>query len=160
MLIFAVLGAYERSCRPMSVQEILNTKGTKVVTIEPSALVSVAARLLRLKNIGALVVSKDGASIDGIISERDIVYGLIDHGADVLNKPVSELMTGHPFTCTPQMGVKEAMRLMSVKRIRHLPVMKEGRLSGIISIGDVMKNRLDELELEGHVLHDYIVAHQ
>jgi CBS domain-containing protein len=147
----------------MSVQEILNAKGAKgakVVTVEPTALVSVAARLLRLEHIGALVVSKDGTTVDGILSERDIVYGFIDHGADVLNKPVSELMTAHPFTCNPQTGVKEAMRLMSVKRIRHLPVVKDGKLAGIISIGDVMKNRLDELELEGHVLHDYIVAHQ
>jgi CBS domain-containing protein len=144
----------------MSVQEILNTKGARVITVEPTALVSVAARLLRLEHIGALVVSGNGTSVDGILSERDIVYGLIDHGADVLDKPVSELMTRHPFTCTPQTGVKEAMRLMSVKRIRHLPVVKEGKLAGIISIGDVMKNRLDELELEGHVLHDYIVARQ
>jgi len=144
----------------MSVQEILNTKGTKVVTVEPSALISVAARRLRLEHIGALVVSRDGTTVDGIISERDIVYGLIDHGADVLDKPVSELMTRHPFTCAPQTGVKEAMQLMSVKHIRHLPVVKDGKLAGIISIGDVMKNRLDELELEGHVLHDYIVAHQ
>jgi CBS domain-containing protein len=144
----------------MSVQEILKTKGAKVVTVEPTALVSVAARRLRLEHIGALVVSSDGSSIEGIISERDIVYGLIDHGAEVLDKPVSELMTRHPFTCSPQAGVKEAMRLMAMKRIRHLPVVKDGKLAGIISIGDVMKNRLDELELEGHVLHDYIVAHQ
>jgi CBS domain-containing protein len=144
----------------MSVQEILKTKGAKVVTVEPTALVSVAARRLRLEHIGALVVSTDGSSIEGIISERDIVYGLIDHGAEVLDKPVSELMTRHPFTCSPQAGVKEAMRLMAMKRIRHLPVVKDGKLAGIISIGDVMKNRLDELELEGHVLHDYIVAHQ
>lgn len=144
----------------MSVQEILNTKGAKVVTVEPTALVSVAARRLRLEKIGALVVSRDGTTIEGILSERDIVYGLIDHGADVLDKRVSELMTHQPFTCSPQTGVKEAMRLMATKRIRHLPVLKDGRLAGIISIGDVMKNRLDELELEGHVLHDYIVAHQ
>ena len=144
----------------MSVQEILKTKGAKVVTVEPTALVSVAARRLRLEHIGALVVSSDGSSIEGIISERDIVYGLIDHGAEVLDKPVSELMTRHPFTCSPQAGVKEAMRLMAMTRIRHLPVVKDGKLAGIISIGDVMKNRLDELELEGHVLHDYIVAHQ
>ena len=144
----------------MSVQEILKTKGAKVVTVEPTALVSVAARRLRLEHIGALVVSSDGSLIEGIISERDIVYGLIDHGAEVLDKPVSELMTRHPFTCSPQAGVKEAMRLMAMKRIRHLPVVKDGKLAGIISIGDVMKNRLDELELEGHVLHDYIVAHQ
>ena len=144
----------------MSVQEILKSKGAKVVTVEPTALVSVAARRLRLERIGALVVSSDGSLIEGIISERDIVYGLIDHGAEVLDKPVSELMTRHPFTCAPQAGVKEAMRLMTMKRIRHLPVVKDGKLAGIISIGDVMKNRLDELELEGHVLHDYIVAHQ
>jgi len=144
----------------MSVQEILNSKGAKVVTVEPTALVSIAARRLRLEHIGALVVSRDGSAVDGILSERDIMYGLIDHGADVLDKKVSELMTRSPFVCTPQTGVKEAMRLMSVKRIRHLPVVKDGKLVGIISIGDVMKNRLDELELEGNVLHDYIVAHQ
>ena len=98
----------------MSVQDILKTKGAKVVTVEPTALVSVAARRLRLEHIGALVVSSDGSSIEGIISERDIVYGLIDHGAEVLDKPVSELMTRHPFTCSPQAGVKEAMRLMAL----------------------------------------------
>ena len=144
----------------MSVQEILNSKGAKVVTVEPTALVSIAARRLRLEHIGALVVSRDGIGIDGILSERDIMYGLIDYGADVLDKKVSELMTPSPFVCTPHTGVKEAMRLMSVKRIRHLPIVKDGKLVGIISIGDVMKNRLDELELEGNVLHDYIVAHQ
>src|SRR5262245_1581009 len=143
----------------MSVQEILNVKGHRVVTVEPTALISVAARLLRLEHIGAIVVSRDGSSVDGILSERDIMYGLIDHGADVLDKPVSELMTRQPFTCSPQSGVKEAMRLMTVHRIRHLPVVKDGRLAGIISIGDVMKNRLDQLELEGNVLHDYIAAH-
>jgi CBS domain-containing protein len=127
----------------MSVQEILNSKGAKVVTIEPTALVGVAARLLRLESIGAIVVSRDGTTVDGIISERDVVYGLIDHGADVLEKHVSELMASHPFTCSPQTPVKEAMRLMSVKRIRHLPVVTNGALVGIISIGDVMKNRLD-----------------
>lgn len=144
----------------MTVQKILNLKGAKVVTVGPDSLIGNAARYLRLERIGAIVVSSDGISVEGIVSERDIVYGLIDHGAAVLDMKVSTIMTRHPFTCTPQTTVKEAMRLMTVHRIRHLPVVKEGKLAGIISIGDVMKNRLDDLELEGSVLHDYIVAHQ
>jgi CBS domain-containing protein len=144
----------------MSVQDILSAKGAKVITVDPKTPIGVAARRLRLENIGALIVSHDGTTIDGILSERDIVYGLIDHGADVLDKPVADLMAHQPYTCGPQTSVKEAMRLMSTRRIRHLPVVRDGKLVGIISIGDVMKNRLDELELEGHVLHDYIAAHQ
>src|SRR5438552_19020313 len=99
----------------MSVQEILNAKGakgTKVVTVEPAVPVSFAARLLRLEHIGALVVSRDGTSVDGILSERDIVYGLIDYGADVLEKPFSELMTRYPMTLYTQICVKEVMHYM------------------------------------------------
>ena len=143
----------------MTIASVLQGKGSQVETITAEDRLVDAVRRLGEKRIGALPVVEDGRIV-GIISERDIVYGLIDHGAEVLDKPVSELMTRHPFTCSPQAGVKEAMRLMAMKRIRHLPVVKDGKLAGIISIGDVMKNRLDELELEGHVLHDYIVAHQ
>ena len=104
-------------------------KDRKLYSVEATHTVLEAARFMMEHNIGALPVLRNG-QLTGILSERDIVYGLIDHGADVLDKPVSELMTGHPLTCTPQTGVKDAMRLMSTRRIRHLPVMRDGKLAG------------------------------
>src|SRR3954468_24149772 len=114
----------------MSVQDVLSAKRAKVMTVDPTTPIGVAARRLRLENIGALVVSHDGTTVDGILSERDILYGLIDHGADVLDKPVADLMAHQPYTCSPQTSVKEAMRLMTTRRIRHLPVVRDGKLVG------------------------------
>jgi len=137
---------------------MLDDKGSKVVTIKPNATISTAVSLLKLERIGAVVVSDDGSRINGILSERDIVRGLAVHGTDLLNLQVSELMTSSVKTCTQDAKVTEVMAEMTRSRIRHLPVMEGGKLTGIISIGDVVKNRLQELETETSVLRDFIVG--
>ena len=142
----------------MKVRDIVRVKGGEVATVRPESSISTAANLLKLNGIGALVVSSDGASVDGIISERDIVRGLVDHGHDLLELPVSDLMTKAVKTCHMESDVTAVMGEMTRSRIRHLPIAEEGKLSGIISIGDVVKSRLDELETETSVLRDYIVG--
>ena len=142
----------------MKVRDILRVKGGEVATVRPDSTISTAANLLKLNGIGALVVSKDGSSVDGILSERDIVRGLVDHGDDLMEMPVSDLMTKSVKTCHLSSDVTAIMAEMTRSRIRHLPVAEEGKLEGIISIGDVVKSRLDELETETSVLRDYIVG--
>ncbi len=142
----------------MKVKAMLAVKGSKVVTTRPYATISAVIRMLKLEGIGALVVSDDGEALDGIISERDIVRGLIDHGYELLDMRVSELMTRAVKTCTLEANIKDVMAEMTHSRVRHLPVLDGGKLCGIISIGDVVKNRLDELETETNVLRDYIVS--
>ncbi len=142
----------------MKVREILGGKGSEVATIRPDSTISMAASLLKLKKIGALVVSEDGQGVAGILSERDIVRGLVDNGRELMDMPVSDLMTGTVKTCHLGSDLNEIMIEMTRSRIRHLPVVDDGQLSGIISIGDVVKNRLDELETETSVLRDYIVG--
>ena len=144
----------------MQVKAILKTKGTGVITVPPQTTIDALAHRLRLENIGAVVVRGDGASVDGIISERDVLRGLAEHGTELLVMPVQDLMTRGVQTCTPDASVKDVMRLMTQKRVRHLPVVEGERLVGIISIGDVVKNRLDEMEMEANVLRDSLIAHQ
>jgi CBS domain-containing protein len=146
----------------MQVRQILAAKGRRVVTIRPDATVSTVIHRLALERIGALIVSRDGVRLEGIVSERDIVQGLAERGADLLGAgvPVSEIMTHHVITCTPDDSVKTVMQQMTQRRIRHLPIVDDGRLAGMISIGDVVKNRMEEVELESSVLRDaYIAAH-
>jgi CBS domain-containing protein len=142
----------------MKVETMLAAKGDKVVTARPDATVATIIRMLKLEGIGALVVSEDGEKILGIISERDVVRALVDHGGEVLKVRVAELMTHSVKTCTPDANIKDVMAEMTRSRVRHLPVVRDGKLSGIISIGDVVKNRLEELETETSVLRDYIVG--
>ncbi len=142
----------------MKVETILKSKGNIVATIRPEATISTVLHRLKLEGIGALVVSDDGVSIGGIISERDIVRGLTDHGPDLLEFRVSEVMTHSVKTCKPEDTIKEVMKEMTRSRIRHLPVVIDGRMCGIISIGDVVKNRMEEVEMEATVLRDYIVG--
>ena len=142
----------------MKVESMLAAKGDKVVTARPDATVATVIRMLKLEGIGALVVSEDGEVILGIISERDVVRALVDHGGEVLKVRVAELMTRSVKTCTPDANIKDVMAEMTRSRVRHLPVVLDGKLSGIISIGDVVKNRLEELETETSVLRDYIVG--
>ena len=139
----------------MTVEAILKRKGTRVSTIGREATIAAAAQRLNLDHIGALVVS-DGSRVVGIISERDIIAGLARHGPLTLEKRVEELMTWPIVTCTRRESIKEVMATMTRHRIRHLPVVEEDALMGIISIGDVVKHRLQELEHEAHMLHDYI----
>ncbi len=142
----------------MKVDTMLAAKGDKVVTARPDATVATIIRMLKLEGIGALVVSEDGEKILGIISERDVVRALVGHGGEVLKMRVDELMTHSVKTCTPDANIKDVMAEMTRSRVRHLPVVRDGKLCGIISIGDVVKNRLEELETETSVLRDYIVG--
>ena len=144
----------------MSIQSILNHKGNKVVTIPPDTRVGTAAHRMRLERIGAIVIASAGSRIEGILSERDIVRGLTEHGAAVIDMPVSALMSRNVLTCKPDAEIRDVMRLMTLHRIRHVPVAENGMLRGIVSIGDVVKSRLEDMELEANVLRDYAVAHQ
>lgn len=145
----------------MKVKDILAHKGKNVVTVRPDTSVATLVHRLALERIGAMVVSGDGQQILGIISERDIVRVLAERGADLLNPAlhVDAIMTRHVKTCTPEDTVKDVMGEMTRSRIRHLPVVENERLAGLVSIGDVVKNRLDELELETNVLREYIHMH-
>ena len=142
----------------MNVEAILRGKGRAVATIRPDHTVTAALAALRDRNIGALVVSEDGESVDGIISERDIVHGLADHGSQLLSLNVAELMTRPVTTCDPDDSVADLMAEMTNRRIRHLPVVRDGRLVGIVSIGDLVKNRLDEIEYEARSLRSFIAG--
>jgi CBS domain-containing protein len=142
----------------MNVETILKAKGRSVATIAPEASVGTAVELLRRKSIGALVVSSDGAQVAGILSERDVVHALAERGAQLLELPVSALMTRHVFTCKPGDGIAELMAEMTERRIRHLPVVENGRLAGIVSIGDVVKSRVDEVEAEASSLRQFITS--
>jgi CBS domain-containing protein len=143
---------------PMDVETILRTKGSRVTTILPHAAVGEAVALLRREGIGALVVSRDHKSVDGVLSERDIVHALADHGPTLLERRVEELMTSRVITCTPNDSVADLMAQMTARRVRHIPVLRDGTLSGIVSIGDVVKHRLDEIEYEANSLRNFIVG--
>ena len=140
----------------MDVASILRIKGSSVATAPPEATITDIAARLKQEKIGALVVSDDGVKVLGIISERDIIRGLADHGLDLLGKRVDELMTAEVFTCTPNDTTADLMAVMTARRIRHIPVTEDGGLCGIISIGDVVKDRLDEIEREANALRDYV----
>ena len=141
----------------MNVQSILGVKGTDVVTVRDDISLADAASILRDKRIGSLVVSNDGQHIDGIISERDIVVALANHGASVLGRPVSSAMSTDVVTCRAGDAVESLMVSMTERRIRHLPVVDDDAvLGGVISIGDVVKARLGQLETENQQLYEYI----
>lgn len=140
----------------MHVAQILGRKGTSVATVAPTDTVTEAVRLLAEKGLGALVVSADGRSIDGILSERDIVRSLGTEGTNLLDVAVSQIMTASVRTCDPGDTVEKLMSLMTEHRIRHLPVEVDGELAGIVSIGDVVKERVTELEDESRQITDYI----
>jgi len=143
----------------MTVAAILKMKGNHVETTRPETTLYTVAWELKSRNIGALVVvGEDGASILGIISERDVVRALIEHDVHVLALPVSRVMTTRVFTCTPRDRVTAVMALMTRHRVRHLPVVEDGRLAGIVSIGDVVKHRIDELELEANTLRETLMV--
>lgn len=116
------------------------------------------ARRLKAEHVGALVVSDDGRSLDGMISERDIAYGLATFGGELHNITVRDLMTRAVVTCTPHDTILNAMGVMTRRRVRHLPVMDGDKLVGLVSTGDVLKYRLQEMQLETNVLRDAVVA--
>jgi len=140
----------------MLVRTILAQKGTDVATVVPSSTVAAAVAELGRQRIGALVVSPDGRAIEGILSERDVVRGLAELGPGVLDQPVSALMTSEVTTCVSDDTADILMALMTEQRIRHLPVVESGSLCGLISIGDVVKARVGELQVETQTLHEYI----
>ena len=142
----------------MNVETILRNKGSSVTTIRPEATIAEAVDTLRRDRIGALVVSEDGESVDGIVSERDVVSALADHGSDLLSRSVDDIMTRNVITCEPDDTVGELMAEMTNRRIRHFPVVAGGRLCGIVSIGDLVKNRLDEVEFEARSLRSFIAG--
>ena len=143
----------------MNVESILRQKGTEVATITPEASIKRAADWLRAKNVGALVVTSSDAVL-GIISERDIVRAFSQYGESVASMQIKDIMTHGLITASPGDDLTHLMRLMTRHRVRHMPVVGNGKLAGIISIGDVVKHRLDDLELEANVLRDvYIATH-
>lgn len=142
----------------MRVATILTEKGSTVATIDSSATLAEAAAELRLRGVGALVVSRDGCRIEGIVSERDIVRRLAERGDAALRELVFEVMTVEVRTCSPSDTSEDLMRVMTEHRTRHLPVVVDGILSGIVSIGDIVKARLTELEIEARALHEYITT--
>jgi CBS domain-containing protein len=139
----------------MRIADVLRSKGASVATITPETSVSGLLTELAVHNIGAMVVvSPDG--LVGIVSERDVVRKLHEHGASLLTLPVSEIMTTFVATCAPSDTVDHLSALMTNKRVRHIPVLENERLVGIVSIGDVVKQRMQELETEQRQLQDYI----
>jgi CBS domain-containing protein len=142
----------------MRISDVLRGKGTQVVTVTPDTTVRKLLAVLAEHRIGAVVVSVDGRSVDGIASERDIVRALAVRGAAVMSEPVTAIFTAEVRTVTPETSLEEVMRLMTELRVRHAPVVVDGGLGGIVSIGDVVKNRMDELETERTALTDYITA--
>ncbi|MDA8367685.1 MAG: CBS domain-containing protein [Actinomycetota bacterium] len=142
----------------MNVERILATKGSHVVTVSPKAPIAEAVALLAANRVGALVVSEDGTSIEGIISERDIVGDLAARPGGSLDAPVASIMSSEVRTCHMSDEIEALMEVMTEHRIRHVPVVREGRLAGIVSIGDVVKSRIGELEHARHELLEYIGA--
>ena len=141
----------------MSVESILKQKGTDVTTITPGATIKRAADWLRVKNIGCLVVT-DGEQVLGLISEREIVHAFSHYGEAAAATPVKEIMRHGVITVFPDESINRVMNLMTRHRVRHMPVLRDGKLAGIISIGDVVRHRLDDLELETNVLRDAYIA--
>jgi CBS domain-containing protein len=137
----------------MTIEGILRRKGTEVTTIAPEASIKRAADWLRAKNIGALVVTGENAVL-GLISEREIVHAFSRFGETAGSKSVKDIMTYGVTTVSPDDSVNRVMNLMTHHRVRHMPVLRDGQLAGIVSIGDVVKHRLEDLELETNVLRD------
>jgi CBS domain-containing protein len=142
----------------MRISDILRVKGTNVVTVTPESDITQLLALLAEHRIGAVIVSRDGSRVDGIVSERDVVRSLAARGAGVLREPVSAIQTTQVRSVSPDAAVEEVERLMTEHRFRHVPVIDGGLLMGVVSIGDVVKHRIDELETERSSLKGYITG--
>jgi CBS domain-containing protein len=140
----------------MIVKAILSAKGSDVISIEPTASLETAVRTLTEHKIGALLVLGPDRRVIGILSERDIVRALAEHGAGVLTQPLSRVMTRKVVTCSQSDTVDVLMERMTTGKFRHLPVIEQDQLIGVVSIGDVVKHRLQEMERESAALRDYI----
>ncbi len=145
----------------MKVHHVLSGKGQAVETIRPDAKVLIAVHRMRMQNVGCLVVSRDGERVEGVLSERDVVRGLTRHGADLLDMSVVAVMSRTVPMCSPNDSLVEVMAQMTRTRHRHVPVVDgTGRLCGLVSIGDVVKHRLEDMELQANVLRDaYLTRH-
>ncbi|HRA74811.1 MAG TPA: CBS domain-containing protein [Propionicimonas sp.] len=140
----------------MKIEDLIRRKGTGVITIAPAATVQALVDLLAEHNIGAVVVSSDGRVIDGIVSERDVVRHLASDGPDVLAAAVASIMTADVKTASPEDEIEETAHTMTYARIRHLPVLVDGELRALVSIGDVVKHRIDQLTDERNHLLGYL----
>src|SRR5581483_2886069 len=141
----------------MMIKTILKSKGAAVVTINAFETVSDALDTMAEHEIAAVVLT-NGDEVIGLVSERDILKALSQKGVSILNAPVGHINPGRPVTITPDETTKRVMQLMTHSRIRHLPVMENGRLAGLVSVGDIVKHHLEELEMESNVLRDLAVA--
>ncbi|MDA8295429.1 MAG: CBS domain-containing protein [Actinomycetota bacterium] len=142
----------------MLIAELLAKKGAEVATVATGALISEVVAGLAAHGVGALVVSDDAEHVDGIVSERDVVRAIGRLGAGVLGEPVRAIMSASVYTCEPDETVDALAAMMTEHRIRHVPVLSNGELAGIVSIGDVVKSRIDELEQDRKALEHYITA--
>ncbi|MGB3256916.1 MAG: CBS domain-containing protein [Ornithinimicrobium sp.] len=140
----------------MRIHEVLRRKGSTVATVQPQATISDLVELLAEQGIGSVVVSNDGDDVAGIVSERDVVRGLRESGSELLEQPVSAIMTADVHQCAPEDDLETLARTMTEHHIRHLPVVVEGHLRGIVSIGDIVKSRIDELQGERDQLVGYL----
>lgn len=142
----------------MKVEQILQSKGTEVYAVRDDAAISDAVALLNDKNIGAVVVRDASEGVVGILSERDVVRQLGAKGQEALSMSVKEAMTPDPFTCSPEASVDDLMAQMTEKRVRHLPVTDSGKIMGVVSIGDVVKRKIEQAEQEAAALKEYIAS--
>ena len=142
----------------MRISDLLRGKGTQVVTVTPDTTVRRLLAVLAEHRIGAVVVSDDGTTVDGIASERDIVRAFGERGPAVMSELVTAICTAEVRTVTPATSLEDVMRMMTERRVRHAPVVVDGRLRGIVSIGNVVKSRIDELETERTHLTNYITG--
>ena len=140
----------------MKISDVLRTKGSAVITMAPQETIASLLELLTQHNIGAVVVSTDGAAVDGIVSERDVVHQLHARGSELLDARVSDIMTAKVLTCSPDDELTDIGALMTDNRFRHLPVVVDGRLVAIVSIGDIVKARMDQLATERDLYEAYI----
>jgi CBS domain-containing protein len=144
----------------MKIGDVLKRKGSGVVTMRSDSTIDTVVRRMRLERIGAVIISPDGKSVNGILSERDILHALAEHGTALLALKAEDLMTREVVTCSREDTLQSVMVKMTQRRIRHLPVVEQGQLAGIVSIGDAVKSRLEEVELEANVLRDsYLATH-
>jgi len=142
----------------MKVQQILQSKGAEVFAVSPSATIKEAVEVLGAKNIGAVVVKDEYGKLAGILSERDVVRTMREKSGDVMSANVASCMTPNPHSCALEASVDDLMAEMTEKRIRHMPVVKDGALVGMISIGDVVKRKIEQTEQEAAALKEYIAS--
>ncbi|MDJ0826159.1 MAG: CBS domain-containing protein [Rhodobacter sp.] len=143
----------------MFVREILKRKGHDIVVVAPGEALEFAAAKMKLEGVGALVVCEEGGKLLGVISERGIVGAVVDYGPGALQRPTSDFMDANPETCSPDDTIASVAKKMTAARVRHTPVCEAGGIAGVISIGDIVKERLEEMELERNMLRDMAAMH-